>query len=232
LRIHLSSSWRLLTRLGDLPEGFPDQGPSRMTELFPQGDMNQQSQQKEPGLVTTEDLSPLTAAPKRRPPFSFRTKTLFFPQCPYNRISSKSHFRPSNGSSPCITCLFADIFQQQEQPGRCILLPLQSRHVSSHSPVLPARAQKQECRGCTPEPQSSGRAPRPSPSQCPHSQVCSPSTHRCPATSSPGLCSAGSTFKRMEEFFCGTLEGTERPLCGLDNTTSSPSYLLSRERDT
>lgn len=81
---------------------------------------------------------------------------------------------------------------------------------------------------CTPEPRSSGRAPQPQPFPVPTLTGLLPGTQRSPNISSPGLRSADSTFKGMEEFPCGTLEGTERPLCTLHNTISSPSHLLSR----
>lgn len=124
------------------------------------------------------------------------------PQCSYNRISSKRHFKPTNGSSPCIACLFVDIFQEQELAGRCGFLPLQSRHVSNHCPILPARTQKQECRGgyhTLQSPLAVAEHHHPSPSQCPRSRVCSPGTQRNPNTSRPGLRSADIPFKEMEE---------------------------------
>lgn len=114
-----------------------------MTKLFSQGQVQTSSPNRK---------SLASSPPKRhhRPPFSFRTKTWFFPHVYPNIPTTEFHPKvisnPQNGSSPCIACSFVDIFQEQEQAGRCGFLPLQPRHVSNHCPVLPARTQKQERR--------------------------------------------------------------------------------------
>lgn len=110
----------------------------------------------------------------------------------------------SDPQTPCITCSCSDILQAQDQAGTCAFLPLWSEQVPSYSSLLLTRTP--ECCSCDDMLQSPGAAAQhcgPSLFQCPHSQVCFPSTQRCSGSSISGLCSADSTFKQMEEFPCG-----------------------------